>query len=233
MRERPALRGCMVALVLSLCSGAEAPDSTRKGPADTVRLRLEIEQDMNLVLFSDYGEPAQFAVWLEQADEKKPRTWFVTRRSGTGEWEGKLECPVALPRWFRVWRAETGRDRLPTPEHPAADGVSGATPKAARVTLETLVARDARYVCWVEVNLAADFNAAFPKYDEDTGRTDTHHDGQPALLYRAEFEARTGAAPEFALYGYSNPEGKAERDLSDITTARQIFSTLKLEVRSP
>ena len=155
----------------------------------------------------------------------------MTRRSGTGVWEGKAECPAALPRWFRVYEKETGRKGLPTPKAPAPDAVSGATPKSEHFTWRAEVERGSRWVCWIEVNLAADFNEAFPRYNEATGEMDTHDSGQPPLLYRAELLAEPGRRIVPKLWGYVVPGSRGkhvERDLSRITTAKDIFRSISI-----
>ena len=123
----------------------------------SVALEFRIEQDMDIVLFSDFGEPAQFAIWLENPVTHATKTVFVTRRSATGDWVGKAECPASLPRWFNVWRQETGHTGLPRADAPAADGVSGPTPKTKEFTWTAKVTLDSEWVCWIEVNIAADF----------------------------------------------------------------------------
>ena len=227
--RRAVAAGVTGALALALAALGD-PSSVA---APRVTLECRIRQDTDLILFSDYGEPPQFAIWLEDPAGKQVRTLFVTRRSGKGVWEGKAECPAALPRWFRVYEKETGRKGLPTPKAPAPDAVSGATPKSEQFTWRAEVERGRRWVCWIEVNLAADFNQAFPRYNEATGEIDTHDSGQPPLLYRAELLAEPGSrlVPKLWAYVVPGSRGKGvERDLSRITTAKEIFRSIQLRV---
>lgn len=202
-------------------------------PHDPSRVRLEVRfrQNTDLILFSDFGEPPQIAVWLEDPTTGKLRTVAVTRRSARGQWKGKSECPAALPRWFEVRRRETGRKGLPTPQEPAPDAISRATPKAERCVWAADVERGSRWACWIEVNLSADFNAAFPQLDESTQRMDTHFSGQPSLLYRAELTALPGSRVVPQLWGRTVPDtetGETTRDLTGITTARNILTAIEV-----
>ncbi len=196
-------------------------------------LAFHIRQNQDMILFSHFGHPAQWAIWLEHPDTGELKTVFVTRRSGTGQWKGKAECPAALPRWFEVYRRETGRQGLPTPNAPAPDAVTQATPQAEEIIWTVEVAPSSRWICWLEVNLSADFNEAYPQHDETTGAIDTDYAGQPSLLYRGEITAEVGARVEPQLYGCTVPgttKGEVQRDLKGITTAREIFTSIEIRV---
>ena len=217
--------------MLSLAIAAAPSCGRRSGRRDRVRLEFRLRQNTDLILFSDFGEAAQVAAWLEDPATGRLRTVAVTRRSARGEWKGKSECPAALPRWFEVYRRETGRKGLPTPQSPAPDAVSRATPKAERFTWTAEVEPGSRWVCWIEVNISADFNQAFPQLDEATQRMDTHFSGQPSLLYRAELAAVPGARVVPKLHGRTVPDtetGKTTRDLKGITTAKDILTSLEI-----
>jgi hypothetical protein len=203
-------------------------------PARTA-LEITICQDTDLILFSEFGEPPQIVVWLEDPADGRLRTVFVTYRTGSGDWEGKSECPGSLPRWYQIYELETGVPGMPRPETPVPDGVSGATVKTECFTRSRDMEPGSRWVCWIEMNLAGDYSEHFQQLDEQTGMMDTDHSGQPALLYRAEItiEAGNSAVPE--LWGYSDPsaEGGIVRDLSRITTAKDVLTSLEVKVATP
>jgi hypothetical protein len=200
------------------------------------RLEFRITQNTDLIRFSGFGEPPQFAIWPENPAAGNVRTVYVTRRSATGEWEGKVECPAALPGWFAAYRKESGRERLPTPDVPAPDAVSGATPKGEDFSRAVEVEPGSAWICWIEVNISADFSEAFPEFNETTGFVDTDKSGQPSLVYRCEVTATPGEIARPELYGYVEPgslNAEIVRDLRPITTARDIFTSIEISVVRP
>jgi hypothetical protein len=200
---------------------------------DRVTLELSIAQDTELILQSYFGKPAQLAVWLEDLADGSRRTLFVTRCAGAGAWNGKSESPEALPRWYEVYREETGHPGYPSPAAPAPDGVTRPTPteKLFRWTADLDPGR--RSVLWIEVNISADFSERFPRFDEATGFIDTDFAGQPSLLYRAEITATPGTRFVPVLFGRTVPgtAGEVTRDLGGVTTARGILGSIEVWVR--
>ena len=94
-----------------------------------VTVVFEIEQDPAVYDKTMYGEPPQFAIWIENKDSGAIKTVYVTQRMGTGNFEGKTGVPVALPVWINYFRKETGRTDMPTPRKPVDVTVSGPTLK--------------------------------------------------------------------------------------------------------
>ena len=190
-----------------------------------------------MILFSAFGEPAQFAVWLQDPKTGQTKTISVTYRAATGNWKGKAECPVALPRWYQIYRSETGYDNYPTPDTAIPDAVTCATPQSEQFQISTLVEAGSKWLCWIEVNLAADFNTDYPQFDEARGRMDTHLNGQPALLYRAQIHALPGntATPKIFAKSLLSASGCVviEQKTDGITTAAEIFPYLHIKVLNP
>jgi len=201
--------------------------------AGPVLIEFDIRQDMGLIRQSLFGEPPQFAIWLEDAQSHRLQTVFVTYRSGYGEWVGKLECPAALPRWFEVFKAETGSTGLPTFERSAADAVTGATPKVEEFKTSVEVPFGSKWICWIEMNLSGDFNEAYRDHDIEQKKVDVYFSGQPPLVYRGEITAMPGEKMAPKLYGESILDGAGGvtiRPVSKgVTTAKNIFK--KIEVR--
>jgi len=201
--------------------------------ARPVLIEFEIHQDMDLIRQSLFGEPPQFAIWLEDAASGRLQTVFVTYRSGYGDWVGKVECPAALPRWFEVFKEETDSTELPNFYKPAADAVTGATPKAEEFETSARVPYGSKWICWIEMNLSGDFNEAYRDHDIERKMVDVHFSGQPALVYRGKITAIPGERVTPALYGESILDGAGGvtiRPVSEgVTTAKNIFK--KIEVR--
>jgi hypothetical protein len=140
------------------------------------------EDDENITLFfsiglrptvyekSDWGEPPQVAIWLEDPNSQVIKTVFVTDRSGLGVWKGKVSCPVALSYWFSRYNKETNTVGPPTYRKPASHAVTGATPEL-EITASANIAPKSEWNYFVEVNVAGDFNSDFPS-TQKTGMPD-------------------------------------------------------------
>ncbi len=200
--------------------------------SNQVVIEFHIHQNMDHILFSRYGEPAQCAIWLENPTTRQCRTVFVTYRSAAGDWEGKLECPLSLPRWFEVFQQETGHTNLPQPYAPAPAAVTRATPLAEQYDCAIEVVANSQWICWIEVNMAADFNESFPELDQANSFIDTDQTGQPSLLYRASIIAHSDLEVIPILYGFVPPENSrnVQHDLTPITNAHEIFHSIKIRV---
>ena len=226
MKGRSLSLGVAFAFVVSC--GVYSCNRCRQRTCGDCVLQFRIEQNREMILFSRYGNPPQFAIWLEECETGAERTVFVTYCSGTGKWKGKFECPSSLARWYGVFQRENGCKSLPGPKGAAPDAVTGATPESAAFEHSVRVESGRQWVCWVEVNMSADFNETFVESNERTGEVDTDQCGQPGLLYRGVITAEPGAAVELTPYGYSLFDGSIERDLSVITTAKNIFKSVQV-----
>jgi len=209
----------------------------KQAKSDKVLLQFDIKQDLELIKkTSNFNEPPQFAIWLEDPESHKLQTVFVTYRTGSGDWVGKAECPDSLNRWYEVYTEETGNVGYPTPDMPAAAAVTGATPKADSFKVTWPVKPASKWICWLEMNLAGDFNEKYKQTDEVTKTIDTDFSGQPPLVYRAEITATPGVNMQMQLYGQSvsgAEVGQTVQPVSgDITTAKDVFKDIKISVVS-
>ena len=193
-----------------------------------MQLIFEIRQEQDIYDDSDFGDPAQFSIWLEDLETQAVRTVFVTHSTGTGEFIGKVDCPVALPVWIGIFREETGRTDFPRPWKPMVDAVTGATPKVKEFAITTLVESGKTWNYYIEMNVAGDYNATFPSMTSGK-HPDYHGNGQPSLIYRGRITATRGATSKPELIGRSlqhyftttiNP------DLTGIGSARKAFSAI-------
>jgi len=197
---------------------------------DEVVLVFSIHQNRQIYEASIYGEPPQFAIWLQDPHSGTVKTVFVTYRTGHGDFEGKSEVPVALPAWISAFHKETGRSDLPTPRKPVDIAVSGATEKAADISKKVSVPEGSTWNYYIEVNVAGDFNPAFPSY-QDNGALDPHGNGQPSLVYQGTIKAVQGQSSSPQLVGRTEQmyiSKTISPDLSGVDTAKELFK--KMEV---
>jgi hypothetical protein len=199
-------------------------------------IEFTIHINEKLVRESTFGESPTFAIWLEDPQTGLTQTVFVTNRAGLGDWEGKTAVPVALPRWFEVDKAEKLSKKLPDSKIPEKIAITGATPKPGYFTTRARVEPGSKWICWIEVNLAGDYNNKYKEYDIEAKTSDDFKTGQPALLYRAEIEASysSSAKPELNGMCLLDSDGKAIVETPDgITTAANIFDEMGIKVVKP
>jgi len=198
--------------------------------SDEVNLVFSFTQNKAIYENSIYGEPPQFAIWLEDPLTNEVKTVFVTYRTGHGDFEGKSAVPVALPAWIGAFRSETGRNDLPTPQNPVDMAVSGATQKTAEISKRAIVPRRSTLIYYIEVNVAGDFNQNFPSYQPD-GIPDPEGNGQPSIVYRGTITANPNAKSTPELIGRTEQmflSTEIIQDLKGIESARQLFNNIEV-----
>jgi len=230
-----------VILILQLAiifAGCE--DNKPKQPAaeDAVRkpqwatLEFDIHQDMKLISLATFSEPPQFAIWLEDAETHKYQTIVATYRSATGDMIGKAECPGCLPLWFAVWEEESGKEGFPTMEEPAPAAVTCPTPLEEHFTIKRRVEYAGKFILWMEMNLAGDFNENYTEADSDKG--DWDYSGQPPLVYRCDITAIPGNKYVPELVGQVDMEKPFDEmivPVSDkVSTAKDVFKSIEIRV---
>jgi len=197
-----------------------------------VQVEFNIHISQNSIYLSTYSEPPQFAIWLENQQNGKCQQVFVTYRVSRGDWEGKADVPVALPRWKAVFR-DGGAQKERSDEEIA---ISGATPKDEYFRVRAEVRPGSAWICWIEMNLAGDYNEYYPQFNRITLQEDEYACGQPALLYKAEIKAEEGFeyTPDITFISLWD-EGKNTLVPFDetITTAKDVFDEISIVVIKP
>jgi hypothetical protein len=218
---------CWIAIDI-IYPGYLAPSEFDHEKIENVKLVVSIHQERDIYDQSTYGEPPQFAIWLQDPESKIFKTVFVTFKTGTGEFEGKIECPVSLPIWIGVYRSETGSDDFPRPWQPFYDTVTGATPKSEDIEIFVEVEKKKHWYYFIEMNVAGDYNKNFP-YISSKKKIDNHGNGQPSLIYRGEILSEIGNSSQPDLIGRSKQYYFATRinpDLEGIDRAKEVFTKI-------
>jgi hypothetical protein len=194
---------------------------------NTVDMTFQIDLDEQVYQSTTYGNPPQMAIWLQNRDNHGLRTVMVTYRMGSGDWNGKVNCRVALPYWVGFYNRHTGTSGPPMREHPAPDAVTYATPKD-QLCIHTRVPEGSHWNYFIEVNVSGDFNTDFPRQSKD-GRTDREGNGQPSLVYGGTLEAVKGAVSEPGVLGRMDqfePVLILTKNTEGITTAKELLKTI-------
>jgi hypothetical protein len=198
-----------------------------------VKLVFTFHQERDIYDKSTFGEPPQFAIWLEAVDSKKITTVFVTNKTGTGDFEGKIECPVSLPVWIGAFRQEAGRDDFPRPWEPFYDGITGATPKNEEIEISVEVQKDVSWFYYLEMNVAGDYNKSYP-YISSKKKIDNHGNGQPSLIYKGEIVTQIGETSMPILIGRSEQHyftTQINPELEGIDLAKEVFLNIVAECK--
>jgi len=219
-------------LVLYICAGTAScvligcrnPIAETAGP---VSLQFSLNLDPEVYAKSHYKKPPQFAIWIEDAAGGQIRTVYVTEKTGAGSWGGKTIRPISLPYWVSRWNKETGSSGDPTTENPAADAVTGATPKQD-FSCRAEVPASTKWNYFIEVNVSGDYNDSFPAKTKD-GKRDRNGNGQPSIIYNGLITAIPGRRSEPELIGRTDQFESVSSiipDLDGITDAKDIFSKI-------
>jgi hypothetical protein len=199
-------------------------------------LQIDIHQNKKIIHLSNFAEPPQFAIWLENPVTKELKTVFVTHRVAKGDWEGKANVPVALPLWYKLFRG-TKKAGEPTVSNKKSDlAITGATPKGDYFSIRVEVEPGSQWICWIEMNLAGDFNDTYPEVDLKTLREDEFSNGQPAIIFRSDIKAVEGMkfTPEILSQStWMKGEVNVEPVGEGITSARNVFDDIRISVIRP
>jgi len=205
-------------------------------------IQVDIHQNKKLIHLSTFAEPPQFAIWLEDPVSHELKSIFVTHRVAVGDWEGKANVPVALPQWFRLFRGNSSSSGSGGLSVSSGSGksddlvISGATPKDDYFSIRVEVKPGSEWICWIEMNLAGDFNEAFPEFNSQTLTEDEFSNGQPALLFRSDVKAieNENFTPVLTSQTiWDDGSVSVEPVSSGVTTARAVFDTITLSVIRP
>lgn len=198
---------------------------------EKTEIEFKIHINERLVLQSVYGESPTFAIWIENPETGEAKTIFVTNRAGEDDWEGKAEVPTALPTWDSISRKEKQIDSSGID----IDAVTGATPLPGYFTTRVRVIPGSKWTCWIEMNLAGDYNENYRDFDKVSKKTDEFGTGQPAIIYKADIKAVNGnvAVPEVVGMSVLNAKGEIIQPLEGITSALDVFDEITVSVVKP
>ncbi|MGE5355123.1 MAG: hypothetical protein ACM3PT_02710 [Deltaproteobacteria bacterium] len=185
-----------------------------------------------------------YVIWMEDNCGKYYKTLFITKSYASGifghqmvgdtVWlrtSGASYQPAALPYWTFRKGLINGKTYIPEPANPYIDAYTGATPKSDfRFETGTENSIDG-YRILLEVNQAWDWNQYWTnnKYPDNNAYK---HSAQPSLVYEVTINDQDN---EFHLnpIGHGDPKGETGKlftNLATLTSAKDIFSKIKIEI---
>ena len=231
----------IAALALALCLFG-SPAFAESGVSVTVTPGSTWTSKVMVGVFPLTKAP-QYAAWVETADGAYVGTVLVSASASRGKWKGspKGGRPDALPVWFHAAGVDPALSRGKAADSTASYGVdaaTSATPDAEATaavsgSLQSLVP-GTEYVVRFEINHSFDYNDAWPKSAKKGTPGYSGVNGQPSLVYEGRFVAGSNASVSLSLMGHGSldgTDGSINRDLSGITSAREIVKAVIATVR--
>jgi len=192
-----------------------------------------------------------FAIWVEDIHGNYIQTLYISRvissstfdfgKKKDGQWESDtVRRPEALPYWShkRGIKAADGL-YMPLGNSNDIDAVSGATPTGNFIINSSINIPKENYKILVELNQSYDWNEYYTKdkFPEDKIYSGSGQVGQPSLIYSTEispkdFDASTYKLMQLIGHGhYSGKDGELYKDLSQVTSAKQIADRIIIHLK--
>jgi hypothetical protein len=168
----------------------------------------DVWQDQMKILVFSVDKTPQMAAWIEDNQGHYISTITVTKYSSKPPHKGR---PEAIPVWHH---------KIPN-DMEQIDTVTAATSKGSvGVPVDNgLLVNGRDYHVYLEVNHSFDYNDSWPKKSRDVN-------GQPSILYHAQFIAGSAGRTNLEPIGYGSndgTDGNIVQGLEGITTALKII----------
>lgn len=216
--------------------------STNNKIAEPVVINLDSSNELTIELSpgKSFNHPT-FVIWVEDVEGNYLKTLYITKAYASGTFHhkmigdslwvnesGKSIQPAALPYWTYKKGLINNKNLIPTPENPFVDAYTGATPQGA-FKLSGNSIKMSKYRILLEVNQPWDWNHYWTnnKYPNNSAYK---HSAQPSIIFSVTINPEQS---EFYLnpIGHGSPtgeDGKLYTNLTTITSALNIFSSIKL-----
>lgn len=149
------------------------------------------------------SEP-QVAIWLEDKNGNFIKTVNVSEKSAKWLKSGKRK--ETLPVWMNK-----AKNNL--------DSIAGASISKQNYKIKT---EEEKLNLYIEINNSYDYNNFFTKKNSGVN-------GQPSIIYFTEVDFKNKAYKLIDLIAYSDENGNLIKDLSKISTAKDIIKDINLE----
>lgn len=232
-------------MVFMMANACKTTQETKETIVIQDQMGNSSDQQMEITLLKgkSFNHPS-FVIWIEDTDGNYIKTIFITKSYASGIFGYKMigdslwvkEAgfslqPAALPYWTHKKGLLKNGQLMPTPENPFVDAYTGATPQQDFVFVSQPYQTESKYRILLEVNQAWDWND-FWTNDKYLDNPAYLHSAQPSLVYSVDIN------PEESDF-YLNPighgdakgeSGKLFTDISSLSSAKEIFRTLKIEI---
>ena len=177
----------------------------------------------------------QMAVWIEDGQGNFVKTLYVTEKTAKAHWgTNYIQRPETLPVWSHSRGIETDDNYyMPTLKKPAADAVSGATPRGASIhdwQVPDKYNVGTEFIVRVEVNAAYDFNEIYDKKLPKDNPYFNKLSGQPSLVYQARIRLKEKSYEfDLELVGHGHPageDGKVYDNMEGIDSALKLVDSI-------
>ncbi len=219
---------CLIFVLSIITTGCKKSSNHSSGVEKGAVIVFRLLIDQKTWEDTNYGEPPQIAIWIEQPDSGIIKTIWVTSRTATGRWRGKVICPTSLPYWVSRYNEETGTNTMITITNPLPDALTGATP-SKELIVKTTVPPGTTWKYFIEVNASGDYNDSFPPLQKN-GHPDPDGNGQPSLVYSGKIKALIGQSDVPILIGRTDQWDRVDHLITDLTGINSAKNLLR-EIR--
>lgn len=237
---------------------ASSGSATNLSQIEVMEMNMDndIQLSIDLLRAEFYWHP-QMAVWIEDTLGQYVETLFVSKATAQGLFfggrskenfkefdekktgSGEYRRVNALPVWSHQ-RGVKYADGMyvPTQEEPLPDAITGAT-FIDNFRLISSTTNAAEFQVRVEINVAFDDNEFYSEYDfpdDEVFHNGTGQLGQPSIIFEAAIDMND--QKEYYLmnligHGHrSGQTGEISRDLSKLTTAKEIVERIVVGVKN-
>ena len=211
---------------------------------DSTIITTASRMTINITDGKSFNHPT-YVIWQEDMKGNYQKTIFITKSYASGifghqmkndsVWinrRGTSYQPAALPYWTHRKGLIKGKFLIPDPKHPFVDAISGATPISNSVIETNYNSKSLPYRILLEVNQTWDWNNYWNnnKFPQNTAYK---HSSQPSVIYAVTIN-KNDSVYYMNPIGHGSPtgeNGKLYTDLSTLTTAKNIFKTIKITLK--
>lgn len=232
----------LLGIIISIVSCSLPKESSDINMSITIKSEhTDNQYRISFIHGKGYNAPT-FVLWSEDMNGDYLETYYITQYYASGifghekindsTWKpvpGPSYQPAALPYWTFKKGLINNETLIPSPQNPFVDACTGATPEQ---NFEIILPKNdkGQFRLLFEVNQTWDWNNYWTnnKYPESAAYKNS---AQPSVIYAVTIDDEMD---EFSLnpIGHGDPKGESGKlytDLSTLTTAKEIFKSIKIE----